>query len=106
MTTIRYVLRDGSVRTVDASDGESLMRVAVFNGISDIVGECGGELSCATCHVYVPSDVQELLPPPSADEADLLESTMGDYRSCSRLGCQIIVSDGLADAEIVIAPAP
>ena len=40
-------------RSVEARDGESLMTVAVHAGIDEIEGECGGEMSCATCHVWV-----------------------------------------------------
>jgi ferredoxin, 2Fe-2S len=103
MPTIRFRLRDGSVRSVDAEEGDSLMRIAVDNDISDIEGECGGEISCATCHVYLPAEVLDQLPPVSRDESELLE-VMDSYRGNSRLGCQVRTSPVLDDVEVVVAP--
>ena len=53
---VTFVAIDGSQRTLDAAVGESVMATAVKNGVSGIVGECGGNRSCATCHVYVAED--------------------------------------------------
>lgn len=91
MPTVRYVTDGGSVQEIEGNEGESLMHVAVRNGVPGIEGECGGELSCATCHVYVDSEWVSKLRPPSQDEEELLES-VEDVRDDSRLGCQIRLS--------------
>lgn len=91
MPTVRYVTDGGSVQEIEGNEGESLMHVAVRNGVPGIEGECGGELSCATCHVYVDSEWASKLRPPSQDEEELLES-VEDVRDDSRLGCQIRLS--------------
>ncbi|KAF9975430.1 hypothetical protein BGZ73_000935 [Actinomortierella ambigua] len=49
---------------------------------------CGGELECATCHVYIESPYYERLPPVSDAEEDMLEYAIG-RKPHSRLGCQI-----------------
>ena len=53
MSTVVYTADDGSVTTIDGRPGDSVMETAVRNGVPGIVGECGGSLSCATCHVFV-----------------------------------------------------
>lgn len=104
MPTITFRLRDGDLRTIDAAEGETLMRTAVDNDISDIEGECGGEISCATCHVYVPAQTLDRLPAASRDEIELLE-VMDSYRDNSRLGCQVQISAVLEHVEVEVAPA-
>jgi 2Fe-2S ferredoxin len=96
MVRVRYLTPEG-VREVEAEAGENLMSIGVRESISGIVGECGGEMSCGTCHVQISREWCEKFPPPSADEVDLLE--MSDhYSEGSRLGCQVVLldsSDGL-----------
>jgi ferredoxin, 2Fe-2S len=70
----------------------------------DIVAECGGACSCATCHVYVEGGFFEQLPPPSDDEEDLLYSTL-DKKPNSRLSCQILLNDSLDGLKLTIAPS-
>jgi ferredoxin, 2Fe-2S len=90
MTQITYTLTDGTDMVVDAPDGESVMRVALQNDVPGIIGECGGELSCGTCHVYVDDEWRDRIEPQSEDERDLLDM-MDDVRPESRLCCQIRV---------------
>ena len=61
----------GEDRVVSGEPGESVMHVAVQAGIPGIVGECGGDMSCATCHVYC--EDQDGFKRISVDEEDLLE---------------------------------
>lgn len=101
MTTIHLHLRqaDGSTRSLEAPIGKTLMRVATDAGIEGIVADCGGLMSCATCHVYVEAAWAARLPPPSADELSMLEMTAAERRPESRLACQIGLTpelDGLA----------
>ncbi|MFJ8001266.1 2Fe-2S iron-sulfur cluster-binding protein [Streptomyces sp. NPDC096310] len=94
MPKIQFKTSSGDLHTVDANEGESLMQAAVRGGVPGILGECGGELSCATCHVYIADDLATRFPPASADEQDLLEMA-DDCRPESRLGCQLRVSESV-----------
>jgi len=42
MTIINYVLHDGTVQSVEAADGDSVMIVAMRNNFEGILAECGG----------------------------------------------------------------
>jgi 2Fe-2S ferredoxin len=53
MPTIVWKLPDGSQRSTEAADGDSLMLAATFDNIPGIDGDCGGCMSCATCQVVV-----------------------------------------------------
>jgi len=46
MTKVCFVEHGGNEYVVDAPDGESLMRVALENGMPGLQAECGGNLSC------------------------------------------------------------
>lgn len=50
---VTWTLPDGSKQSADVAEGTNLMEAAVANNIPNVVGECGGSLSCATCHIIV-----------------------------------------------------
>lgn len=95
MPNVTYVSHTGEQDTVDAAVGESLMAAAVKNGVSGIIGECGGNASCGTCHVYVRDEFLALVGEPNETEDDLLDLGVGDRRPTSRLSCQISVTPEL-----------
>lgn len=95
MPKVIYVDSDGSQRTVEAAVGDSLMAVAVRHGVAGIVGECGGNASCATCHVYVREEFRSLVGAPRGLEDDLLDLAVSDRQPGSRLACQITLTDEL-----------
>lgn len=104
MPTIKFILKDGSKKEVDAPVGLSLMEVAVKNSIPEIEGSCGGSLACATCHVYVePSKHKDFLPDGGVteEEEDMLDLAF-DLRKTSRLCCQIIVTEDMEGLELGI----
>lgn len=86
---------DGSETQVRAEPGQSLMRAAVAAGVAGIAADCGGVLSCATCHVIVAADWADRLPPPAADEMAMLEMTAAVREATSRLACQILLQPAL-----------
>ncbi|WP_193128628.1 2Fe-2S iron-sulfur cluster-binding protein [Gulosibacter sediminis] len=88
MPSITYRRVDGTSATVVVDEGTSIMRAALQNDVAGIVGECGGQAMCATCHVYVPDGVD--LPEVSEDEDEMLECTTSDRLDNSRLGCQLL----------------
>lgn len=96
MTDVTFILLDGSRRTIDVADGCSVMQAAVMENVKGIDGECGGCLSCATCHVYVEAVGEGTLPPIDGDEEAMLESVAAERRPESRLSCQILATPGLS----------
>ncbi len=94
MSTVVYTAFDGTVTTIDGRPGDSVMETAVRNGVPGIVGECGGSLSCATCHVFVAPETLELVGGPGDLEDEMLDGTAVDREDDSRLSCQIKLADG------------
>ena len=70
---------------VKGGEGESLLEVAIDNGIN-IEHACGGVCACSTCHVYVEQGMKELSEASEAEE-DRVEEAPG-LRRTSRLSCQ------------------
>lgn len=95
MPKIIYVLNDGTRRVVGAAAGSSVMETAIRHNVPGIAAECGGCLSCATCHVYVDDAWFSILPEANSDEREMLEFVAAERRPSSRLSCQIIASDAL-----------
>jgi len=103
MTSVLVTTRDGSVSSLAATPGLSLMETIRDGGIDEIVALCGGCCSCATCHVVVDDAWMPWIGPPSADESDLLDSS--EHRtSASRLSCQVMISEALDGLRVTIAP--
>ena len=48
----------------------SIVQAALNAGIGGIVGECGGSMMCATCHVYVREPWAAELPAMTATESE------------------------------------
>lgn len=104
MPKVVYVSAVGDTTVVVGQVGESVMAAAVRNGVPGIVGECGGNNSCATCHVWVRDQFRDLVGQPGDLEEDLLDLGVSERRDCSRLSCQIVLTDDL-DGLTVDVPA-
>jgi len=105
MANITWKTADGNEITVDVKDGLNLMEAATANNVPHIEGECGGCLSCATCHVFV--DDAWLAKTGEVDDIEdtMLEMTDVERETNSRLSCQIIASAEL-DGLILHVPEP
>jgi 2Fe-2S ferredoxin len=101
---VLFVLADGTQTGVDARVGDTVMTAATQNGVEGIIAECGGNRSCATCHVWVRDDFVPLLGPPDEMEEDLLDLGVSERRSGSRLSCQITVTEELDGLAVEIPP--
>ena len=64
---------------------------------------CGGNCSCATCHVYVAEAWLPRLEKQAPDEFELVEFS-AHYQPNSRLSCQIEMGDALDGIEVTLAP--
>ncbi len=104
MPQLVFISVDGIERVVDGTVGESVMKAAVLNGVPGIVAECGGNCSCATCHVWVAEEFIPGVGEPGEMEEDLLDLAVTERRPGSRLSCQIPISDALAGLTVEIPP--
>lgn len=97
MSTITVHLQSagGAVHTLQARVGRSLMKEAVSDGVEDIAADCGGSMTCATCHVLVDEPWLGRLSVPRPDELSMLEMTAAPREAGSRLSCQIVLTPGL-----------
>ncbi len=102
MPKLIVTTRSDETSTVDAIDGLTVMEAIRDNGFDELLALCGGCCSCATCHVHVDPAFAGLLPPLTADEDDLLDSS-SDRDEYSRLGCQIPFTPDLDGLKVRIA---
>lgn len=103
MPRITFLQDDGTRILLEVQNGKNLMQAATGAGIEGIIGDCGGNLACATCHVFVDEDFLGVLPEPTQYERDMLDFTATPTKTNSRLCCQIIGTDAL-DGLLVTIP--
>ena len=94
MPQVKFIEFNGTEHTIAANNGESIMSVATSNLVPGIDADCGGECSCATCHVLISEEWRQKLDPISETEESMLD-LIPDRSYESRLSCQLIVSDKL-----------
>ncbi|MDA1073426.1 MAG: 2Fe-2S iron-sulfur cluster-binding protein [Proteobacteria bacterium] len=97
-----FVQFDGSRLQVTGPIGDTVLDLALDNGVPGILGQCGGGCTCVTCHCYVHAPWFSQLVSPHRDETDMLEYAI-DRKPCSRLACQIKLTDAL-DGMVVSLP--
>ena len=64
---------------------------------------CGGQCSCATCHVYIDDNWIARTGERSEEETELLEE-LECMQEGSRLSCQVPITDEMDGLAVVIAP--
>lgn len=101
--SITVIDREGVETSLGWDRGDSLMETLRDNDYP-ILASCGGNASCATCHVFLPKEQVERLGARSEDELELLEETEAYDTACSRLSCQVKADDELHGAVVRIAP--
>lgn len=99
MAVVQLTSVDGVQTTLTVDDGISVMRAATNAAVVGIVGECGGQMMCATCHVYV-QRVEGVLPVQGSIEKDMLELAASPVDETSRLSCQLVASDAFSVLEV------
>ncbi len=102
MARITYIAHNGEITVLEVEPGQSVMQAAVAQGVLGIIGDCSGNMACATCHVYVDNDWVDLAGDKSETESLMLEEVFNQQPN-SRLSCQIPVSEDL-DGLIVRLP--
>lgn len=101
MPKITFIEHDGTEHTVDGEVGLSVMRAAIDNLVPGIDADCGGECSCATCHVYVDPSWMDTVGQPSDREESMLDLNP-ERESNSRLSCQIPVTEDLDGLKVTV----
>jgi 2Fe-2S ferredoxin len=102
MAKITFITHDGTEHAVDADNGVSVMNAAIDNLVPGIDADCGGECSCATCHVVVEDAWMAKVGQPGDREESMLDLNP-EREATSRLSCQIPVTDEL-DGLVVKVP--
>jgi len=103
MPKVTFVLAGGEEKEINAPNGISLLEVAHQNSIP-LEGACEGSLACSTCHVIVDEAFYNKLPTATDDEEDMLDLAFG-LTHTSRLGCQIMMNDGLDGLKVTVPSA-
>ncbi|MFI7166255.1 2Fe-2S iron-sulfur cluster-binding protein [Rhodococcus erythropolis] len=102
MPTITYIQPDGEPVTIEGDEGASLMETATAHSVDGIIGECGGNASCGTCHVYVAPEWLARLVPISDDEESMLEFVAEPREGNSRLGCQLRLCNEISGMSVTV----
>jgi 2Fe-2S ferredoxin len=104
MVHVTLVPHDGAEPIhLTGKPGHSLMEAAVAANVHGIEAECGGLLTCATCHVHVREPFLGRLPPMEPDEDAMLAFTAAPRQPNSRLSCQVVLT---ADLDGLVADLP
>tara|TARA_A100001037_G_C15076707_1_gene602098 strand:+ start:305 stop:637 length:333 start_codon:yes stop_codon:yes gene_type:complete len=99
---ITFITHNGESYQIDAPEFTSVMNVAIDNLVPGIDADCGGECSCATCHVYVDPAWIDVVGLPADREEEMLDLNP-ERESNSRLCCQIAVTEAV-DGLVVRIP--
>jgi 2Fe-2S ferredoxin len=102
--TVTFVEEDGTVKTLSAETGQSLMQVGKDAGVEGILADCAGSCACATCHVYVDDEWFAAVGAPDAVEAEMLDMVDDVRKATSRLSCQIKLTTALNGLQVTVAP--
>ena len=102
MSVIKYIHPGGKETTIEVKNGLSVMHGAVTNMVEGILAECGGALTCATCHCYIDPSWIQIVGVATGKEKHKL-NLVDQPKANSRLSCQITVQDEL-DGLIVHFP--
>ena len=97
-----WILPDGQHITAEVREGQNLMEAAVANNIPRVIGECGGSLSCATCHVVVSDDWAAKTGEAGEFEDAMLDVAEAERQPTSRLSCQIRMSAELDGITLIV----
>lgn len=102
--TVHFIADSGMTTSIAAKIGKSLMDAATSANVDGIAADCGGSMTCATCHVYVDEPFASQLGAPDAEEVAMLAFTAVPSRPNSRLSCQITLGSELNGLTVKLPP--
>jgi 2Fe-2S ferredoxin len=92
MPTVTYIFANGERRMIEAEEGQTLLQIALDNGIP-VEHACGGNGFCTTCMCKVQKGMENL------SERNDREENMGVTEDPDRLSCQ---SEVKGDVEVEV----
>lgn len=102
MVKVNVTNNNGTQQSIEAEAGLTLMEALRAANVQGVVAECGGSMSCATCHVVVDANWLTATGETSDIEDDMLDCTTTERELGSRLSCQIKLSDELDGLKVSI----
>lgn len=102
MATINIINRSGDASSIKGEVGLSLMENLRDNDY-EVEAICGGQCSCATCHIYIDDGWMEKTGTRGDEENELLEE-LECVQPNSRLCCQVELTEDLDGVKLTIAP--
>lgn len=103
MIKVTWVYPDGTEQEAMVEEGVNLMEAAQNNDVENVIGECGGSMACATCHVEVDADCGIPAGEPEAMEHEMLDIVETGRTPTSRLSCQLVASPELNGIRLKVA---
>ncbi len=104
MIKVHLVAADGEAIALECKPGQSLMHAAVAVNVRGIDADCGGMMTCGTCHVYVREPIAGQLPEPGPEEQSMLNLTATARQANSRVSCQIQLTDAIDGLVVDLPP--
>ncbi len=101
MPLIQYISANKKIKVIEVPVGLTVMHGAVINMVDGILAECGGALTCATCHCYIDDNWAVKIGPANAQERQKLKF-VSQPKANSRLSCQIIVDESLDGLKVYL----
>ena len=101
MPLIQYISADKTITEIEVAVGLTVMHGAVINMVDGILAECGGALTCATCHCYVDENWTNKTGFATAQEKQKLKF-VNQPKANSRLSCQIAVDESLDGLKVYL----
>ncbi len=92
--SVTFVQPSGLQQTVAGQVDDTVMQLATWGSVSGILADCGGAMTCATCHIMIDEGWWDRVGPPSDDEASTMEMAV-DVGPRSRLACQVKLTEAM-----------
>uniref|UniRef100_A0A0M3HXT2 2Fe-2S ferredoxin-type domain-containing protein n=1 Tax=Ascaris lumbricoides TaxID=6252 RepID=A0A0M3HXT2_ASCLU len=90
---VKFISGEGTHEAI-GNIGDTILDVVVNADIPlDGFGACEGTLACCTCHVVLDKQHFDRLAPATEEEVDMLDLAP-ELTETSRLGCQVVLSEG------------
>ncbi len=101
MPLIQYISANKQIMEIEVAVGLTVMHGAVINMVDGILAECGGALTCATCHCYIDDHWADKTGLATVQERQKLKF-VNQPKANSRLSCQIIVDESLDGLKVYL----